>query len=331
LELIPLDIGLEITPTNVDQFLGHLAACPPAQRSSILGRRISGALEHFKSRKSVPEVQEYLATQAEIDASGVDSGYTLLRAFIWAVPILGFIGTVIGISSAVSGLSTTLNAGGEIIDGLNLVTRGLSTAFDTTLVALAMAILLLFPTETLRKIEYRMLDRIEAFANESLLRRMDDEKRGVDPEHLPEAVKSTLEPAFREHQLWLVQWQAQVAELGQVIGADFERVVMRVQSQISERESTHSQGVNESTRLLAEIFDKLVGISETWSRVEKCMAERTERVLRTELDGYHGEPNLDSAMDTTGMVLTPDPEENIDTEPGTPQESNDAFRRGRNK
>ena len=69
------------------------------QRESILGRHIQGALGRTRSRNSVPEVQEYLATQAEIDASSVDAGYTLLRAFIWAVPILGFIGTVMGIST----------------------------------------------------------------------------------------------------------------------------------------------------------------------------------------------------------------------------------------
>ena len=82
LELIPLEIGLQITPTNVDQFLAHLGKASPAQRFSILGKRIHGALDHFRSRHSVPEVQDYLAAQAELDASSVDAGYTLLRSFI---------------------------------------------------------------------------------------------------------------------------------------------------------------------------------------------------------------------------------------------------------
>ena len=40
----------------------HLDGLPPPQRLSILGRRIYGALDHFRSRNSVPEVQQYLAT-----------------------------------------------------------------------------------------------------------------------------------------------------------------------------------------------------------------------------------------------------------------------------
>src|SRR5262249_49439936 len=83
LELIPLDIGLQITAGNVDEFLSHLNGLRGERQGSILLRRIRGALEYFKFRNSVPEVQSYLSTQAEIDASGVDSGYTLLRAFIW--------------------------------------------------------------------------------------------------------------------------------------------------------------------------------------------------------------------------------------------------------
>ena len=112
LELIPLEIGLQITPTNVDQFLGHLDGLTPAERQSILGRRIRGALEHLKSRNSVPEVQEYLAKQADLDASSVDAGYSLLRTFIWVIPLLGFVGTVLGIGAAVAGLHTSLGDSG---------------------------------------------------------------------------------------------------------------------------------------------------------------------------------------------------------------------------
>lgn len=286
LELIPLETGVEITPDNVDQFLEHIGGLPLAQRWSILGRRIQGALEHFKSRKSVPEVQEYLATQAEIDASGVDSGYTLLRAFIWAVPILGFIGTVMGISAAVSGLDATMGtqaapavaqsdsppvAGEEpasqrLMTGLGQVTAGLATAFDTTLIALVMAILLLFPTESLRRIEYGMLDRIEAFANDSLLRRMSDQRGPISTEELPEVVRDALGSAFTEHQRWLAQWQAQVGELGQRVGADFEAAAIRVREQLSQTEASRLESYESLGRMLDDLFEKADRTMSTWQQ-----------------------------------------------------------------
>jgi biopolymer transport protein ExbB/TolQ len=258
LELIPLEIGVQITTANVDQFLDHLSSLPRDEQQSILARRIQGALEHFKHRNSVPEVQEYLTSQAEIEASGVDSGYTLLRAFIWTVPILGFIGTVMGISDAVTVLAKAVapatapaepgapaageaNAAGaapaddiskRLMEGMGGVIKGLATAFDTTFIALVMAILLLFPTEALRKREYAMLDRTEAFTNESLLRRL-VEKRAVGQEELPEIVRDTLEAAFQEHQRWLAQWQAQVSKLGEVIGGDFEAAARNLEERLT--------------------------------------------------------------------------------------------------
>ena len=267
LELIPLEVGLQITPSNVEQFLGHLAGRPRAERLSIVGRRIDGALEHFKSRQSVPEVQEYLATQAEIDASGVDAGYTLLRAFIWAVPILGFIGTVMGISFAVAGLQVSGGGGQELMDGLQQVTGGLSTAFDTTLIALLMAILLLFPTESLRKSEYAMLDRIESFANESLLRRMSDQRDPAADGEMPEIVRRSLEAAFREHQKWLAQWQAQVGKLGQHIGSDLEAAAGRVVKQINYSEEAQLEKYQSVVNLLEQIFDKAEQRTSAWEKI----------------------------------------------------------------
>ena len=271
LELIPLEIGVQITPDNVDQFLGHLGNLPYTQRQSILGRRIHGALEHFKSRTSVPEVQEYVSTQAEIDASSVDSGYSLLRAFIWAVPILGFIGTVLGISDAVSGLNTSISGGDgeQLMEGLGIVTHGLASAFDTTFIALAMAILLLFPTETLRKIEYGMLDRIEQFTNESLLRRMADQQGRLNTEELPEIVRDVLVSAFQEHQRWLAEWQAQVAALGELIGADFEATVLRIEHQVAENQSARSEQLKQLSGWLDEVFGRIDQATASWHPEDK--------------------------------------------------------------
>lgn len=292
LELIPLKIGMQITPTNVDQFLNHLARLPAPQRRSILGRRIRGALEHFKGRSSVPEVQEFLSTQAGIDASGVDSGYALLRTFIWISPILGFIGTVIGISYAVTELKNAITPGNplpataaaekstlpqpttptdtsaKLMQGMQGVTGGLATAFDTTLVALVFAIFLVFPTESLRKSEYAMLDRIETFTSESLVRRMSDEKSTANQEDLPEIVRDTLKATFYEHQKWLAQWQAQVAELGQAIGADFERHVLRIQTQISEAEAARLAALQETGRMLSQVFGQFGEATQSWHDAE---------------------------------------------------------------
>jgi biopolymer transport protein ExbB/TolQ len=274
LELIPLEIGLQVTPDNVDQFLEHLAKLPPAQQQSILTRRIQGALQHFKHRTSVPEVQGYLSSQAEIEASAVDSGYTLLRAFIWVCPILGFIGTVTGISDGVTGLQGVLqnlsggapegNFGEQMLKGMGMVTSGLAVAFDTTLLGLVCVIILMFPCETLRKTEYAMLDRVEEFANESLLRRMAEGPGAAADGELPEIVRRALESAFKEHQRWLAQWQTQVGQLGQAIGADFEAAVGNGQERWTRSEAARLDKIEGASRLVEEMFQKVVQTTRSW-------------------------------------------------------------------
>lgn len=269
LELIPLDVGLQITSSNVDQFLAHLASLPVALQTSILGRRIQGALEHFKARGSVPEVQQYLSTQAEIDASAVDSGYTLLRSYIWANPILGFIGTVVGIGVAVGGLAASFGGEGgdmasKLQEGLSTVTGGLGTAFDTTLIGLVYAMMLLIPTESLRKIEYAMLDRIEGFTNDSLLRRMADGGIAGSVEQMPLVVRNALDSAFREHQRWLAQWQTQVSQLGQVVGADFESMVSRIQDKLADADGQRMNQFNQLASRFGDAIAQADRFATTW-------------------------------------------------------------------
>lgn len=278
LELIPLEIGMQITPANVDKFLAHLDQLPPGERDGQMARRVRGALEHFKHRTNVSEVQSYLATQADIEASAVDSGYTLMRVFIWVCPILGFIGTVYGISLAVTDLANSLQQmtaaapappaapgtpgpGDKLMDGLKNVTGGLATAFDTTFLGLIGVVLLMFPTEALKKVEYEMLDRVQGFANEFLLRRMAE---GADDSQLPEVVRRALDGAFKEHQRWLTQWQAQVGKLGELIGADFEGHFANCQERLAKAEA----GRVDAFAALLRRAEELVGVATaSWQRL----------------------------------------------------------------
>lgn len=281
LELMPLEIGMEITPGNVGRFLDHLDEQSRKHPLSVFGRRIQGALEHFKARNSVPEVQQYLATQAELDASAVDAGYSLLRSFIWVIPLLGFIGTVVGISASVSELSAKFQGGAgggvqQLTDGLKGVTDGLAVAFDTTLLALVMAIVLLFPTEWLRKIEYALLDRIQAFVNESLLRRLRDEGKTPPAEKLPEIVRDTLRSAFQEHKKWLGEWQTEVSRLGKVISGDFETAARRVQEEAVRADSSRKEEYRKLAQLLEEAVKSAQQSVAGFSEFQKAAASRSQ-------------------------------------------------------
>ena len=104
LDLLPSELSKDITQESVGRFVEHVHELPLGAGESFLVNRVLRGLEHFRVRNSNPEVAAVLTSQSDIDANAVQSSYTILNVFIWAIPILGFIGTVIGISAAVSGI-----------------------------------------------------------------------------------------------------------------------------------------------------------------------------------------------------------------------------------
>ena len=68
-------------------------------QDSVIFRRVRRTLRHLKAIPKKEEITSILNYQAEIDQNRMQSGYALLNVFIWAIPILGFIGTVLGLDS----------------------------------------------------------------------------------------------------------------------------------------------------------------------------------------------------------------------------------------
>ncbi|MCH8829006.1 MAG: MotA/TolQ/ExbB proton channel family protein, partial [Planctomycetes bacterium] len=91
-------------------------------------------------------------------AARLYESYALIRTITWAVPILGFLGTVIGITLAISNLTPE-----QLDTSLNAVTSGLGVAFDTTALALALSVVLVFTSFLVERAEQQILARVEDF------------------------------------------------------------------------------------------------------------------------------------------------------------------------
>jgi biopolymer transport protein ExbB/TolQ len=111
----------------------------------LLLNRIERALSNLQNIGQVSDVSSILRNQADYDEEQIASSYSLVHSFLWAIPVLGFIGTVLGLRAAIGALGITLKAGGDIgaiREGLQAVTAGLATKFETTLIALICAVIL---------------------------------------------------------------------------------------------------------------------------------------------------------------------------------------------
>jgi biopolymer transport protein ExbB/TolQ len=168
-----------ITKENVDDLVDR-ASLVEARTSlrgvtaSLLVARVSGLLRAFSTRHDASEATAHNTKASDADADAVQSSFSLLKVLVWAIPIVGFIGTVVGIGDAVVGFSESLKHADQLdtIKGsLAKVTLGLSVAFDTTLLSLVASILVMLPLSYLQKSEERLVRDVDDRAVE-LLRRM---------------------------------------------------------------------------------------------------------------------------------------------------------------
>ena len=160
-DFIPTKPDFVLGPATVDQVFNLIYGVVDFPRKFTLTNRIVIALSNLKNLGRVSDVDDIFRSQGDTDESQMESSYTILNGFIWAIPVLGFIGTVLGLSEAISAFGGVLQGDGgmdQIKSALRLVTGGLATAFETTLVALIAAMVLQLAMTFLKRNEQNFLD-----------------------------------------------------------------------------------------------------------------------------------------------------------------------------
>lgn len=133
-------------------------------RESIVISRILNALERLRKSRSTSELDDYMRARSEMDYSELESSYATIRYFIWLIPTLGFIGTVMGIGIGIAGFASIIQNADNfraIQEALPEVTGNLGTAFDTTLLALGLSALAVFYSSFLLKQQEQLLGQID--------------------------------------------------------------------------------------------------------------------------------------------------------------------------
>jgi len=173
--VVPHEPGFVLSTATVDRVLAEIHDKVDDPKRFILFNRIVVALSNFRNLGNVGDVDDILRSQAAQDESAMETSYAIILGFIWAIPVLGFIGTVLGLSQAIGEFSGVLGDAGDIADisaALRRVTAGLATAFDTTLVALVAALVLQLLLTAVRKHEEDFLDDAMEFCIRSIVGRL---------------------------------------------------------------------------------------------------------------------------------------------------------------
>ncbi len=141
-------------------------------RNKILPYIMARGLERYQMTGSVPEATETIMGRLEVAAEQQESELSMLRYLVWAIPSIGFIGTVRGIGIA-------LQRADEALQGdISGVTSALGVAFNSTLVALFISIILMLLIHILQSGQEGLILRLQTFCREQLIDKLYDREEG---------------------------------------------------------------------------------------------------------------------------------------------------------
>jgi len=165
-ELILLAEDMRILPQDTRELSRKIQALPRAVQSFLLPRTLTIALQRFAATGNIQDVSTSVREVSESEAERLESELSIIRYIAWAIPSIGFIGTVRGIGDA-------LGQAHKAVEGdITGVTQSLGVAFNSTFIALVISIVLMFFIYQLQLMQERLVLDTEYYCDEHLIRHL---------------------------------------------------------------------------------------------------------------------------------------------------------------
>lgn len=150
--------GIDSPADRARSMLSAVAGVPVTMHRTRLVTRIREVCEYVAGRGPAAALEEHLRYLADLAVESLSSSFALVRTITWMVPVLGGLGTVIGIASAIRGIDAG-NPGASIA----AVVSSVALALDPLVLALGMSLILAFAKFLVERGEGSVLASVEQF------------------------------------------------------------------------------------------------------------------------------------------------------------------------
>ncbi len=227
--------------TRARELLDEVLQNPPWLLASGPGRRIVNALNFVADKGSADDYREHIRHLADLDDQDLHGRFTVIRFVIAVTPILGFLGTVVHFGGAIGSFSFD-----DMTAKLPEIVSGMGTAFNTTSVALATAMTMMFLSFLCERIDQSFVASTDRLIDRELLHRFEIK----DPNILPFLM--VIEKANEESLNVMARTLHQQVQLwSQSLETLFERFDKRQQHEV-----TRAHGVLESLLASHRIYER---------------------------------------------------------------------------
>lgn len=165
-DLLQLPDGFAIGLEDVRDLLRRLEELPSSRREFLLPRALYSAIHRFGATHNVQDAATALDALCDAEGQRMESELSTIRYIAWAIPSVGFIGTVRGIGAALSQAHQAVE--GDITG----VTQSLGVAFNSTFIALVISIVLMFFIHQLQQMQERLVLDTETYGDRYLIARL---------------------------------------------------------------------------------------------------------------------------------------------------------------
>ena len=283
---------------DCERLLGQLAETGAAHTNSYLVRRLRDALEHVRRKGAADTLDAEIKYLSDMDAMRAQHGYAFVRIIIWAIPILGLLGTVIGITLAVANLSAD-----HLDESLKIVVAGLGLAFDHTALALVLSMILMFGQFAIDRSETRLMAEVDARMNAELVGRFfAADSAQADPQMAPvrrmiEAVIQANERLVtRQAELWQATIEAAHEQWSQVSLASGQQLETALGTALDRSLKTHAAQVLAAEQASAEQNGR------QWSGVQSSLVQTSEALAAQQTELRKQSEVLLKVVSATGQI-----------------------------
>lgn len=165
-QLLNVSDGTRILPEDARQMSRPIQALPDAQKDYLVSRSLLAALRRFDSTHNIQDVSSAVSEVLDTESDRLDSELSMVRYIAWAIPSIGFIGTVRGIGEALGQAHKAVQ--GDIAG----VTASLGVAFNSTFIALVISIVVMFLVHQLQLMQERLVLDTHSYCDDNLLRHL---------------------------------------------------------------------------------------------------------------------------------------------------------------
>ena len=253
---------------------------------SPLSERLKIHLQSIRRSNSVSNLDTEIRSRAEDAAVKTDADYGLIRLILWAIPMIGFLGTVIGITLALDNLDlNTIN------ESSKKLSAGLAVAFDTTGLAIALDVVLFFVQFLVHREDTNLLAETDRLTEIELCGRFEssDLERSNDSfaiiRRLLESITASIEQTTtRQSKVWEQCIAAANQRYAQLTEQSAETLKKSLAAALNESMEHHAKSlVQAEAELLSQANRTTILFNEAFSKSAASMlAMREETARQTE-------------------------------------------------